>query len=77
MEKAYTINDLKKAVDVQISLGNGNKRILVSSDDEGNEYHELLFLFTPIKQIFDGDEFAPQAPYGVDENNINEYIILG
>ena len=37
MEKAYTINDLKKAVDVQISLGNGNKRILVSSDDEGNE----------------------------------------
>lgn len=76
MEKAITINELKKAVDTQVKLGNGNKRILISQDDEGNGFHELFFLFTPVKQVFDGSKYQPQAPYGV-ENNIDEYIILG
>lgn len=75
--KSFTINDLKKEIDRQIRLGNGKKRILISSDDEGNEYHELFFLFTPAEQVFDGSFNQPQTPYGVDENNIDEYIILG
>lgn len=72
-----TINELKKFVDRQVKLGNGNKKILLSSDDEGNEYHEMFFGFTPSEQVFDGSKYQPHAPYGVDENNIDEYIILG
>lgn len=69
-----TINELKKYVDTQVKLGNGNKKILLSSDDEGNEYHELFFAFTPAEQVFDGSKYQPHAPFGI---NINEYIILG
>lgn len=72
-----TINQLKKFVDRQVKLGNGNKKILLSSDDEGNEYHEMFFGFTPAEQVFDGSKYQPQAPYGVDKNNIDKYIILG
>lgn len=72
-----TINELKKYVDKQVKLGNGEKKILISSDDEGNGYHELFFEFTPVEQVFDGSKYQPHAPYGVDENNIDEYIILG
>jgi hypothetical protein len=77
MEKAYTINDLKKAVDAQISLGNGNKRILVSADDEGNGYHELFYLFTPAEMVFDGSPYQPLTPFGMNKKDIKNYIILG
>ena len=49
--KALTINDLKKECEKQIKLGNGNKTIMISSDDEGNSYHYLWYSFTTMEQI--------------------------
>ena len=41
-----TVKDLLKACEEQIELGNGDKVVLLSADDEGNEYHALFFGFT-------------------------------
>lgn len=47
--KALTINRLLKECKKQIALGNGNKTIMISSDDEGNNYHYLWYAFTPME----------------------------
>lgn len=70
--KAITIDKLATLCKQQQKLGNGKKMILLSSDDEGNEYHEMFFGFT------DGDEAAKyiddyQLPRGVD---LKDYVIL-
>lgn len=49
--KALTIKDLEKACIEQIKKGNGDKTIMISSDDEGNSYHYLWYAFTSIKEI--------------------------
>ena len=49
--KALTINDLLKECQKQIKEGNGNKTIMISSDDEGNSYHYLWYSFTTIEQM--------------------------
>ena len=72
---ALTVADLKKMCDYQIKKGNGNKKILISNDDEGNGFHELFYAFQEVDKIF--GEFPPSMPWGVDENNIGEYITLG
>lgn len=74
-----TINDLKKFVDNQVKLGNGNKKILLSDDDEGNGYHVMYFSFTPIEEILKYGDFASgyikeSIPNG---ENIKDYIVLG
>lgn len=49
--KPLTINDLKRECEKQIKLGNGNKTIMISSDDEGNGYHYLWYSFTTMEQM--------------------------
>lgn len=72
-----TINDLTKYCVKQIQNGNGDKKILISNDDEGNGYHELFFEFSNVKDIFEG-EYPPSKPYHLSKEQIeNEYIILG
>ena len=73
--KAFTINQLLKACLEQQKKGNGNKRILISGDDEGNSYHELFYLFSPdIK----GEDIDDCLPYGVSTKEFNDkYIVLG
>lgn len=44
--KPYTIEDLHAMCEMQIKKGNGNKYIMISSDDEGNSYHYLWYGFT-------------------------------
>ena len=41
MAKGITIDQLAKMCKVQQKLGNGSKMILMTSDDEGNEYHQV------------------------------------
>lgn len=45
-----TIFELKNAVDEQVKKGNGSKTVFLSSDDEGNNFHKLLFPFTDIPE---------------------------
>lgn len=47
--KALTINDLFKECKKEIAKGNGNKTIMISSDDEGNSYHYLWYAFTSME----------------------------
>ena len=49
--KALTIKDLYDECQKQIKLGNGNKIIMISSDDEGNSYHYLWYAFTTIEEM--------------------------
>ena len=49
--KALTVNDLLKECQKQIRLGNGNKTIMISQDDEGNGYHYLWYSFTSMEQM--------------------------
>lgn len=47
--KALTIKDLYNECLKEIKKGNGDKTIMISSDDEGNSYHYLWYSFTPIE----------------------------
>lgn len=74
MSKTITVAQLLDACAKQIEKGNGNKKILISDDDEGNGFHELFFSFTdPATLTMD----AYLLPYGVDPDNMSNYIILG
>ena len=55
--KALTIKDLKKECEKQIKLGNGNKTIMISNDDEGNGYHYLWYSFMQIAELEEPIEF--------------------
>ena len=41
-----TIKELLELCKEQIAKGNGDKIILLSNDDEGNGYHEMIYHFT-------------------------------
>lgn len=48
--KALTIKDLLKECEKQVRLGNGDKTIMISQDDEGNGYHYLWYSFLDVKE---------------------------
>ena len=71
--KAVTINELAKALQRQIKNGNGNKKILLSSDDYGNQYHEMFFTVTEIDSLGLAEYQIPVAM----EDAVKNYVILG
>ena len=78
--ETLTINDLYKLCKNQIKKGNGEKKILISDDDEGNGFHELFFGISGTR-VENGESFFDEVcipyPYGVNESNIDDYVILG
>jgi len=76
--KALTVNQLYAIFQEAKHKGLGNKKIMVSSDDEGNEYHELFFGITEnVADVFSG-QYGPFTPQGVTvEQAIKDYVILG
>jgi hypothetical protein len=81
--KALTIKDLKKACEEEIRKGNGNKTIMISSDDEGNSYHYLWFAFTPMEVMEEPIEFQGKLvsfPFEFADERVakkKDTIILG
>ena len=75
MEDIITVKELAKACAAQVKAGNGDKKILLSDDDEGNGYHQLFFLFSKPEDCLGGD-YPPNAPRDA-EKNPDKYIILG
>lgn len=74
---AITVNQLHAILADAKKRGLGSKKIMLSSDDEGNEYHELFFGITEnVRDVF-GGAYSPLPPYGVDGSNIDDYVILG
>lgn len=76
MAKTLTIADLAKMAQDQVRMGNGDKKILISTDDEGNGFHELFYAFSNAKEMFDG-KYPPNLPYNVKKEDLKDYIILG
>lgn len=81
--KALTIKDLKKACEEEIRKGNGNKTIMISSDDEGNSYHYLWYAFTPMEIMEEPIEFQGKLvsfPFEFADERVakkEDTIILG
>ncbi len=72
--KAITVEQLFAECVKQIKAGNGKRRILISTDDEGNGYHELFFGFS-------GTDFSDmedyELPFGLTtEEATRDYITL-
>lgn len=76
--EALTVAQLMRVCQQAIRDGYGNKHILISDDDEGNGYHELFFGISPIEDDIVNELCgADMLPYGVDKNNIDNYVTLG
>lgn len=72
-----TIDQLYAELARARKAGMGAKKIMISSDDEGNEYHELFFGITDnVEDVFSG-QYGPFLPYGVTPENLKDYVILG
>ena len=70
-----TVNELLNYCKEQIKLGNGNKTIYISDDDEGNGYHSLYFRFTDDKD--DVKELLMSTCTQTYDDKIEDIIILG
>lgn len=69
-----TVNQLAHACRQQIGKGNGNKHVLISSDDEGNEFHTLFYGFTDN----DTEGFSDMLELECDgTHTVNDCVILG
>ena len=83
-----TVNELLELCKQEIENGNGDRKILLSDDDEGNGYRALYYAFTPAEELFkddedDGGEFdLSELPYFMrthikDGGALSDFIILG
>jgi len=69
--ETISVKELLELCKNEVKLGNGNKKILISADDEGNSYHELFYGFTN-----DTKEFK-ELIYCLNDDDLENYIILG
>lgn len=74
MTKRLTVRDLTQLCLMEMKKGNGDKKILLSQDDEGNGFHALFYPFTPLDESF---LRYIHCSLDVNEENMDEYIILG
>ena len=72
--KALTVNELLSECLHLQKEGKGNQRILISSDDEGNGYHELFFGFTLTKDASFLEHSFVDYPHDIV---LKEYMVLG
>ena len=79
--KTLTIAQLMADCISEVKKGNGDKKVMISNDDEGNGFHELFFGITSGDSMKEMGEYLVKnlcmLPHGVDESNISEYVILG
>ena len=73
--EAITVRELLSKCGELIKAGFGDKKILLTNDDEWNGYHELFDgFFTTTGDALVGGQ---STPFGVTESNIGNYVILG
>lgn len=70
--KGITVRELFEACEEQMKMGNANKQIVISDDDEGNGFHTLFFSFTSNPK-----DVNALADYFHDGNNPDDVVILG
>lgn len=74
MAHTITVKELEKFCKEQVKNGNGNKKIMLSDDEEGNGYHDLFFAFTPVTKDAVAYTFLHDCS---EEEALKDYIILG
>ena len=72
MNKGITVKELLYYCKIQIAKGNGDKHILITTDDEGNGYHTLFYDFQDNPEDI---EYALEIEH--DNHNADEVILLG
>jgi len=75
--KVLTVNDLYKCCLAEISSGNGNKKILLADDEEGNGFHEMFYAFTSINKYMDGIPLDTDFMNMPSDTTDATHIILG
>lgn len=73
----YTIDTLYEELAKARKAGLGSKKILLSADDEGNEFHPMFYgITTNMDEMFGG--VYPPFVHSVDTDEaIKDYVILG
>lgn len=74
MMSYMTVKQLKVEVAEQIKKGNGNKKILISCDDEGNGFHGLFFTFIDDKETI---KQMQECCLFHDDVSADDVVILG
>jgi hypothetical protein len=72
--KGITINQLAAMCEEQQKLGNGNKEVIMTSDDEGNEYHQVWEGFTDGKDLVNW--VCGYQMCHCKSSNIADYVLL-
>lgn len=72
MNKGITVKELLNECKKQIKNGNGDKHILISSDDEGNGFHTLFYGFTD-----NLEDIRAYEDVFCDNSNPEEIVLLG
>ena len=72
--KGITVKELYDDLRQEILAGNGDKTILISSDDEGNSYHTLWYT---IQSDIDEIRKIKEATWLHDDDNPEEVVLLG
>lgn len=72
--EGITVNQLMAMCQKQIKLGNGDKQVIMSSDDECNEYHQAW------EGLFEGKELKdyvdPCQLCHCISSNMEDYVVL-
>ena len=69
---SITVKELLSACRKQVDKGNGDKVVLITSDDEGNAYHTLFCMFTD-----DIEDIKGASGLFQDSNNPEDVVLLG
>lgn len=72
--KGITIKELYDDLHQEILAGNGDKTILISSDDEGNGYHTLWYT---VQSNIDEIKELKKGTWFHDDNDPEEVVLLG
>lgn len=72
MNKGITVKELMECCSEQIKIGNGDKYIIISDDDEGNGYHTLFYAFSN-----DQDLIREALNLEHDNHSEDEVVVLG
>lgn len=68
-----TVKQLLEACEQEVAKGHGNKIVFISSDDEGNDFHPLFYLFTELDEK-NTKEFNEWGRGDLDKD---KHILLG
>lgn len=71
-----TLKELKKEVDKAMKAGLGDKYVVLSGDDEGNDYHMVWYDFTTDEDMV-RDCFESACTASIGEIDPKDCIILG